>query len=107
MQEDRGMGSESIILSAAVLLWLGGFVLFGRSLGRAAVGGAAGGGAGVRGSVTVIIPARNEAHNLPALLRSIAVQSIQPLEVLVVDDESSDGTAEVARELGARVIASQ
>ncbi|MBM3858221.1 MAG: glycosyltransferase family 2 protein [Verrucomicrobia bacterium] len=56
---------------------------------------------------TIIIPARNEEQNLPVLLRSINAQSDKPAEVIVVDDGSTDRTAAVARELGARVIQSQ
>jgi len=56
---------------------------------------------------SIIIPARNEEHTLPVLLRSINAQSSRPLEVIVVDDGSTDRTAAVARELGARVMASQ
>jgi len=58
-------------------------------------------------TLSVIIPARNEAHNLPALLRSLAAQSVKPREIIVVDDGSTDRTAERARELGATVIASK
>lgn len=58
-------------------------------------------------AVSVIIPARNEEHNLPVLLRSLAGQSVRPHEVIVVDDGSTDRTAEVARQHGARVISSQ
>lgn len=54
--------------------------------------------------VSVIIPARNEAHNLPRLLSSLASQPSGPMEILVVDDHSTDGTAEVARQFGARVV---
>ncbi len=57
--------------------------------------------------LSLIIPARNEAHNLPSILGSIRAQSAQPGEVLVVDDGSTDGTAEVAESFGARVITSQ
>jgi 4,4'-diaponeurosporenoate glycosyltransferase len=57
--------------------------------------------------VSVIIPARNEQHNLPTLLRSLASQAVKPREILVVDDGSTDRTAEVARQLGATVIASK
>ncbi|MEI7909749.1 MAG: glycosyltransferase [Verrucomicrobiota bacterium] len=56
---------------------------------------------------SVIIPARNEAHNLPRLLQSFATQSVTPREILVVDDGSSDNTAAIAREMGATVIPSQ
>ena len=58
-------------------------------------------------TLSVIIPARNEAHNLPMLLRSLASQPLKPREIILVDDGSTDRTAELARELGATVIASQ
>lgn len=54
--------------------------------------------------ISIIIPARDEEENIGKLLRSIKEQSTQPLEVLVIDDQSTDRTAEVARELGATVI---
>ena len=57
-------------------------------------------------ALSVIIPARDEAHNLPALLHSLTAQSRPPDEIIVVDDGSTDGTAEIARELGATVMAS-
>lgn len=56
--------------------------------------------------ISVIIPARNEEGNLPGLLRSLSRQSMSPQEILVVDDDSTDATARVAREWGARVIPS-
>ncbi|MBD2848225.1 glycosyltransferase [Paenibacillus sp. IB182496] len=55
-------------------------------------------------ALTVVIPARNEAHNLGALLGSLQAQRVPAAEVLVVDDGSEDGTAEVAKRLGARVV---
>jgi len=57
--------------------------------------------------VSVIIPARNEEQNLPALLNSLRDSSTQPQEIVVVDDASSDATAQVARRLEARVIVSR
>lgn len=61
-----------------------------------------GGGAPPR--VSIIIPARDEAHNLPALLASLARLRPAAAEVIVVDDHSSDDTAEIARAHGARVV---
>jgi len=54
--------------------------------------------------VTVIVPAYNEAATLADTLRSLAAQTARPAEVIVVDDCSSDGTAEVARSFGATVL---
>ncbi|SED29539.1 4,4'-diaponeurosporenoate glycosyltransferase [Nocardioides exalbidus] len=55
-------------------------------------------------SVSVVVPARDEALALPRLLRALAEQSVPLAEVVVVDDASSDDTAAVARDLGARVV---
>jgi hopene-associated glycosyltransferase HpnB len=49
--------------------------------------------------VTVLIPARNEADVLPRTLAGLAAQG-PGLEILVVDDQSSDGTDDVARSCG-------
>lgn len=57
--------------------------------------------------VTVIIPARNEEQNLPNLLRSLTTSTTLKIEILVVDDHSTDNTAEVARAGGAGVLQSQ
>lgn len=51
--------------------------------------------------VSIVVIARNEERNLPRLLES--VQGFAD-EVLVVDSGSTDGTVEVARALGARVL---
>jgi glycosyltransferase involved in cell wall biosynthesis len=48
-------------------------------------------------ALTVVVPAYQAAEVLPACLASIAAQTRPPDEVIVVDDGSSDGTAEVAR----------
>lgn len=60
--------------------------------------------------VSVIIPARNERRNIQACLRSIVATTCTRVEVIVVDDHSTDGTAALAREVAAvdgrvRVIA--
>jgi len=46
---------------------------------------------------TIIVPARNEESSLPTLLDSLARQSVQAGQILVVDDRSSDRTATIAR----------
>jgi 4,4'-diaponeurosporenoate glycosyltransferase len=46
--------------------------------------------------VSIIIPARNEEKNLGFLIHSLKHQTLKPLEVIVVDDHSEDGTAAFA-----------
>lgn len=55
-------------------------------------------------SISIIIPARNEEKSLPHLLQSLKDQSLSPLEIIVVDDESTDRTAAVAEAFGATVL---
>ncbi|GAB4380839.1 MAG: polyprenol monophosphomannose synthase [Calditrichia bacterium] len=47
----------------------------------------------------IIIPTYNERENIPKLLEGIFSLQIPDLDVLVVDDGSPDGTAEVVREM--------
>jgi 4,4'-diaponeurosporenoate glycosyltransferase len=56
--------------------------------------------------VSIVIPARNEEANLPPLLESLRNSPNGPLQILVVDDASTDNTAAVAADYGATVIAS-
>ena len=56
--------------------------------------------------VAVIVPAYNEAENLPRTLARIPRQQRPDLRVIVVDDGSTDGTAEVAQNHGADVVVS-
>ncbi|MBN2576469.1 MAG: glycosyltransferase [Deltaproteobacteria bacterium] len=55
--------------------------------------------------LVVIVPARNEAASLPRLLDSLWSGPAIPQEIVVVDDHSQDGTAQVAAERGATVLA--
>jgi glycosyltransferase involved in cell wall biosynthesis len=47
-------------------------------------------------SLSIVIPAYNEEHQLATCLDAIAAQTAMPDEVIVVDNNSSDKTAEVA-----------
>lgn len=52
--------------------------------------------------VSVVIPARDEARNIAHCLASVLATGWPALEVLVVDDHSSDGTGDIARAVAAR-----
>ncbi len=45
--------------------------------------------------VTVIVPAYNEEAGIAATVRSLAASDYPELEVIVVDDGSTDGTADI------------
>jgi glycosyltransferase involved in cell wall biosynthesis len=57
-------------------------------------------------AASVIIPARNEATTIARLIRAVLDQALtdQAIEVLLVDDGSTDHTPAVARAAGARVL---
>ena len=52
----------------------------------------------------MVVPARNEASALPHLLPGLATQLRPGDELVVVDDHSTDATADVATRLGAQVV---
>ncbi|HSR30517.1 MAG TPA: glycosyltransferase family 2 protein [Anaerolineae bacterium] len=58
--------------------------------------------------VSVLVPARNEEENIGPCVRSLLAQEYPDFQVLVLDDESSDGTAEalasVPDEVGRLVV---
>jgi len=54
--------------------------------------------------VTVIVPVWNRRNLVAPLLRNLAAQQLEPAEILVVDNGSTDGAAEAAAAGGARVI---
>lgn len=55
-----------------------------------------------RPGVSVLIPARNEEHNLRATLEAVLASRGVDLEVIVLDDHSTDGTAALVRGWAAR-----
>ncbi len=54
--------------------------------------------------VSVIIRNRNESHHLKHVLHALSLQDVNHIEVIVVDNESTDGSVELARAFGAKVL---
>lgn len=54
------------------------------------------------GNLTVLLPNYNHAHFLPQCLDAILSQSLQPGEVLVIDDASTDNSIEVIQHYAAK-----
>lgn len=54
-------------------------------------------------TISVIIPCYNEARRLEATLTELARQTLQPVEVLLVDGRSTDGSPIVARDVARRL----
>lgn len=55
-------------------------------------------------TLAVIIPAKNEEHYLPRVLEALRKQTRQPDELVVADARSTDATAAIARQYGAKVV---
>ena len=49
--------------------------------------------------VTVVIPARNESATIATVVGSVLASTYQPLEIVVVDDRSTDDTAAIVERL--------
>ena len=50
--------------------------------------------------VSILVPARNEARNIEACVRSLLAQDYPRSQLIVLDDNSDDGTGELIRALG-------
>lgn len=57
-------------------------------------------------AVSIIIPALNESDSIARTLIAVS-QLVTPVEIIVVDGGSYDGTPEIARKYGARVVSSE
>src|SRR5262245_23470456 len=49
--------------------------------------------------VSVIVPARNKAATIETVIRSVLASEYEPLELIVVDDRSADGTSTIVERL--------
>jgi len=58
-------------------------------------------------AISVVIPALNAERFLAEAIRSVHAQTLNVAEIIVVDNGSSDRTAEIASELGAVVVAEE
>jgi glycosyltransferase involved in cell wall biosynthesis len=54
--------------------------------------------------VSVVVPCYNQGRFLAECVRSIEAQTHRPLEIIVVNDGSTDNTAEVAKSFGHRIV---
>lgn len=57
---------------------------------------------GAHPHVTVVIPARDEERSIERCVRSVLATTYRDVDVIVVDDHSTDRTGEIARTLAAR-----
>src|SRR5205807_3494449 len=55
--------------------------------------------------ITVIIPVRNEAASIRALLDSLLDQTLKPAEIVITDGGSTDATPEIVSEYAKRDVA--
>jgi len=49
--------------------------------------------------VSILVPARNEEHCIETCVQSLLAQHYEPLEILVLDDQSSDATAPIVQKI--------
>ncbi len=54
--------------------------------------------------VSIVIPVRNEAANIPLLLEDLKKQDYPIREIICVDDQSTDNTAEIVTSLGVKLV---
>jgi len=91
-----------MILPIALCLWVVGFlVLFRIPLCRSGRDGRE------YPKLSIVVPRETRKTNYQNCLNSLRRQDLAPLEIVVVDDGSTDRTAEVARGFGAKVIPSE
>ncbi len=58
----------------------------------------------IQPKISVIIPTLNGASELPQVFEQVALQTIKPQEIIIIDSQSTDNTIEIAIEYGAKVL---
>ena len=58
----------------------------------------------MKSDISVVIPLYNKEKEIACTLRSVLAQTSQPLEIIVVDDGSTDGSAARVEEIGSPLI---
>ncbi|MFI5747678.1 bifunctional polysaccharide deacetylase/glycosyltransferase family 2 protein [Streptomyces sp. NPDC051644] len=94
-----GLAAALVVVGIAVLGRFGMMLLLARRHYRQRNRGRFTWGPAVTAPVSVIVPAYNEKECIANTLNSLAA-STHPIEIIVVDDGSTDGTAEIAESLG-------
>ncbi|MEU9317401.1 bifunctional polysaccharide deacetylase/glycosyltransferase family 2 protein [Streptomyces sp. NPDC048295] len=94
-----GLAAALVVVGVAVMGRFGMMLLLARRHHRQRNRGEFAWGPAVTAPVSVIVPAYNERECIANTLNSLAA-STHPIEIIVVDDGSTDGTAEIAESLG-------
>ena len=55
-------------------------------------------------NISVVIPLYNKASEIELTLCSVLMQSVQPREIIIVDDGSTDGSAEIVERLATPIV---
>ena len=55
-------------------------------------------------TISFVVPTRNSARTITACVNSLRAQAYSDVQIVVVDNESTDGTAERARQAGADIV---
>lgn len=91
--------ASGVVTFIRAVLVMGAAVRHRREARGVQVSGSGHAGTAITEPVTVIVPAYNEAAGIGAAVRSIAA-STHPVEIIVVDDGSTDSTADIVEALG-------